>query len=329
VTQSKAVLEACVGLVLALCAATPASANLVINLTYDSSFATQFGSNTGAAQSAIGYAAQQFEDLYSDPIHVNITIAGVAGTGTLGESDTFLDSFSYTSIRNALIVDARSSDDLTAVGPGGSVVPIDPVTGTHSWWTSTAQAKALGLMPDGLSMDGTITFGAGFSYTFDPANRTAGGKIDFIGVVEHEMSEIMGRIGLSGATVSQSMNAYALLDNFAYTGPGAKGLGFVANDFFSINNGNSLLKQFNSTAGADSRDWAGGSPDSFNAFVTVGAEEDITPVDVREMDVLGYDLAVPEPGTVLLFGGGLLVLLKRRGRKTPVFALRPHSEPRA
>ena len=56
----------------------------------------------------------------------------------------------------------------------------------------------MGVLPNDLSNDGTFTFGGGFSYTYDPNNRAVAGKFDFIGVAMHEISEIMGRIGLMG-----------------------------------------------------------------------------------------------------------------------------------
>ena len=56
---------------------------------------------------------------------------------------------------------------------------------------ANAQAKALGLSPaHDPANDGTFTFNRNSSYTFDPANRAVSGKYDFIGVVEHELSEL-------------------------------------------------------------------------------------------------------------------------------------------
>ncbi len=50
----------------------------------------------------------------------------------------------------------------------------------------------------------------------------------------------------------------------------------------------------------------------------------MSPVDIREMDVIGYDLAVPEPSSFVLLtmGMGLLVRRSRRGARRP---LRPRS----
>src|SRR4029077_3417910 len=66
------------------------------------------------------------------------------------------------------------------------------------------------------------------------------------------------------------------------TGPGRS---------FSINNGTTLLKAFNNANanGGDPQDWASGTNDAFNAFSSSGVENDLTPVDLRVMDVIGYD----------------------------------------
>src|SRR5439155_15246694 len=46
----------------------------------------------------------------------------------------------------------------------------------------------------------------------------------------------------------------------------------------------------NHSNGGDDGDWASGTNDAFNAFSSSSVMNSITPVDVREMDVLGYDL---------------------------------------
>src|SRR5207237_4488824 len=111
-----------------------------------------------------------------------------------------------------------------------------------------------------------FTFGGGFSYTYDPANRAVPGKADFIGVAMHEFSEIMGRIPLMGQSLF-GQSDYMLFDLFHYTGAGARGLNSGPGRFFSIDNGTTLLKAFNNAAanpGSDLQDWASGMNDAFN-----------------------------------------------------------------
>src|SRR5207248_3039157 len=125
---------------------------------------------------------------------------------------------------------------------------------------------------------------------------------DFKGVAAHEISEVLGRAGLSGGSVGGNPG-YSLLDNFSYTGPGTKMLGEGPNSNFSIDNGTTLLRVFNdaSANGLDSRDWASGqSVDAFNQFASPGVTLPVSAVDLQVMDVIGYDpVPVPEPAGVL------------------------------
>ncbi len=293
-------------------------AALVITPTFTANFVTNFGANAVAAENTWIAAANMISSNFSDNIHVNITVDAVAGTGVFGQSSTFLNSFSYATLRAAVVADAKTPDDAAAIGAGGSVTVADPATASpHTWWVSTAEAKALGLIADNLSNDGTTTFGAGnpFSFTEPPAP----GTYDLRGVMLHEITEVMGRLGLSGGTIGSNPNSYSLIDDFAYTGPGTKNLGSGVGVNFSIDNGTTLLKVWNNSVqdGLDTRDWAppgagqggDGSPDAFNQFSSSGVVNGLSTVDLRLMDVIGYDRVVPEPSTIALSLLGVIGLI--------------------
>jgi hypothetical protein len=197
----------------------------------------------------------------------------------------------------------------------------DPVSGTHTWWVSRAEAKAIGLIADDLSNDGTTTFGAGNPFTFSGA--IAPGTYDFQGVAAHEIAEVMGRLGLSGGTIGANPNSYSLLDLFSYTGAGTRGLTAGPGENFSIDNGTTLLKLYNNALanGLDTRDWAPGTNDSFNQFSNSGVVNPVSTVDLREMDVIGYDriisTSVPEPSSAIPLAAmalGIVGLVRRRQR---------------
>ncbi len=288
--------------VLALALTTGGTASaLNINLTYDPDATFTAAGLTAAdivnMKAAMTYAKTQFTSRYTDSIDVNIQVTAVPGTSTLGESSTALAfAGSYASLRAAMVSDSTTADDATALAAGGSLPAADPIGGTHDYLLARAEAKALGLAANDLSNDGTFTFGGGFSYTYDPNNRAVAGKIDFIGVAMHEISEIMGRIGLMGENLTGNPD-YMLFDLFHYTGAGVRGLNNGANRSFSINNGTTLLKAFNNAAmnGGDLQDWASGTNDSFNAFSSDGVQNDLTAVDLRVMDAIGYNFSVAPP----------------------------------
>jgi len=309
-----------------LVAAQPASATIVFVPTFTAAFNTNFGANAAAAQAAWNQAAAIFSTNFDDNIHINITVDGVAGTGILGQSSTPIFSTTYNALYNAVLADRTSADDNTLTNTGGSLggngtagSAADPIGTAHNWWTTRAQRKALGLLADDATNDGTTTFGAGFSYTFSGA--IAAGTIDFQGVVAHEISEVMGRIGICGGSVAGAPG-YTLIDAMSFSGAGTRNTGNGANANFSIDNGNTLLKGFNNNAsfGGDCRDWASGTNDAFNAFSSSGVANPVTAVDLRIMDVIGYTAAaaVPEPATISFVAAGLLALgfVRRRNSRS-------------
>lgn len=273
-----------------------AVSTLTINLNYASD--ATFTAAGLTAQDIIDmkaanvYAAQQFTNNYTDPINVNIDITAVPGTGTLGGSSTPIFFTPFGTIVSATASDATTPDDATATGAGGSISSTltDPISGTHNWLVSKAQRKALSIVADDLTRDGTYTFGGGFSYTYDPNNRAVAGKFDYIGVSMHEFSEIMGRIPGLGGTIGGNPG-YLQFDLFHYTGAGTRGLTNGSGRSFSINNGTTLLKAFNfpNGDGSDPQDWASGTNDCFNAFSSSGVLNALSAVDKRNMDVIGYN----------------------------------------
>jgi hypothetical protein len=213
-------------------------------------------------------------------------------------SFNYTTNFTYTAVRNALI-NADSADP--ALSAAVHALPtIDP-TGGETWAISTAEQKALGLRAANASgIDGWVGLNSSTSFTFDPDNRAVSGEVDAIGAIEHEVSEILGRSIFAGE-ISGAKRLVGPLDLFRYSSaythtfqPGAS--------YFSLDNGLTNLKAFNNSAinSGDAGDWASSTQtDSFDAFGRAGIENDVSAVDVRVMELLGYSL-LP---TSLLSGG--------------------------
>ena len=188
--------------------------------------------------------------------------------------------------------DASTVNDHTALGPSGSIPNTDPTNGAGVYFLTRAQAKALGVIADDLSNDGTTTFGAGNPFTF--SGPIAAGTYDFMGIAAHEISEVLGRQGF------KTTGQYSLLDLFSFTGPGTRNLLGGPNNFFSIDNGTTLLKQFNdpTSNNFDLRDWLSGNDlpgapaDAFNQYSAGDIVNPVTAVDLQLLDVIGYDLVV-------------------------------------
>jgi len=260
---------------------------MIITPTFTPRFDPNFGANAKAARAAWITAAKVFTDSFSDPIHINITVDAI-NQEALGRSFPNFLSITYAELFNRVTAYASTHNDAIAISPGGSMSGADPTNGKGAWQLMRPQAKALGFIQDDLSDDGGTTFGVNHPFTFFGA--IAPQTFDFQGVAAHEIAEVMGRFGLSGGN-----NTFSLIDNFSYTGPGMKSLGGGAGNFFSMDNGVTLLKAFNNSAAnhSDTRDWAGDTNDSFNESSGTGVVNPVTAVDLQVMDVIGYGRVNP------------------------------------
>ena len=285
---------------------------LVFNITYDSSTA-------GAPAdffTAFNYAANFYQSAFSDPVTINVQVGwgqingGSLTPGDLGQSLTFQQGFyTYSQMKTALIGDAKTDSDALAVAN----LPVSyPVSGSN-FVMSNAEAKALGLLAgNATALDGFIGFDSTASFTFDPNNRAVSGKYDFIGLAGHEISEVMGRYGLgqNGA----SSGRFSPIDLFRYSSAGVLDTTPANGDYFSIDSGITNINTYNGTGGGDLSDWAGLTLDPYNAFLTPAQQLSESPGDMTLMDVIGWDLATPEPGTFSLVFIGVAGLTLRRTR---------------
>ncbi|HKE21628.1 MAG TPA: NF038122 family metalloprotease [Bryobacteraceae bacterium] len=298
--------------IFAILTCLPAQAGLTIVPTYDTASFIAAGYNVATVENAFQYVINEYEAEYTNNVTVNINVQASTSTSVLGGSNSALLGFlGYSQTRAALQADSAANPSNTALAealaPGGSLPAADP-TGGGEFVINKSEAKALGLFANDTASDGTFTFGKQ-SYTFDPNNRQAAGEFDFIGVAEHEVSEIMGRIPILGFTGFNGLPAYDINDLYRFTAAGTHSLSpNNTGVYFSLNNGTTNLQGFNGpNDGGDVDDYNGTNPtDPYNAFTGSHQGHALNSVDVANMEALGWNPAqqspVPEPTSILLLG---------------------------
>ncbi len=221
-----------------------ASAGLIFNITNQGGASPQM--MTGFSQ-----AAGMWSSLLNDSITVNIRINAVAlSPGILGNTSAFFDAYTYSSVRNALLNDATSTDDLSSVAnlPSGSVHsmlinrtsnnPNGALSATPYFDTglggagqagsqnnstirmTSANAKAMGLYPANASgSDGTINFTTSQAFDFDRSNGISAGQVDFVGLALHEIGHLLGFRGGIENLISNSTSPGLQDNQLLFLGP--------------------------------------------------------------------------------------------------------------
>ena len=153
---------------------------------------------------------------YSNNVVLNLQIGyGEVGGSSISPSDaaesgTYYDSVSYSALKSALQADAgNSSYQATA---DASLSATNPTNG-GTFAISTADAKALGLEGANSSVDGYVGVSSALPFEFNETSTT--GKYDAVGILQHEFTEVMGRVGSVGTDVGSGV--YTALDLFRYT----------------------------------------------------------------------------------------------------------------
>ena len=312
----------------------------VINITYDSSVTdldnpgnaaydpTLYTEYTGAVRTAVQY----YENEFTTPITVNISFgwgeaAGYpVGAGALGASSTYSENYTY-----ADVLAAAKTTETTSLVQRAAVLtlPATDPTGGATFSIATAEARALGLDATYNGTDGSAGLNSTDKFSWTQTN-VASGTYDAVGTVEHEISEVLGRVDDAGI-----QNQYTLMDMFRYTA--ANGLSgdepgsavgerdepFVAGysataaasaqagvnsySYFSYD-GSTITLQYDVPSrvaqGADVADWSDLIAGDSYGYGDPGTAGPVSTTDLEAMNVLGYDLACYLPDTQIATPSG-------------------------
>ena len=258
---------------------------MFFNISFDSSVNGAPAGFVSTFDAAVAFLSSNFTDNIT--INVNVGFGEIAGSslgaGDLGESEWNLNHYSYATIKSALVSDAKSSDDATSLNAL-------PLSEPGNWWVTTAEAKALGLSGPSSNSDGSVGFSSSASFDYDRSDGITAGQYDFFATVVHELTEVMGRALLVGGNIGSTPNSYLPLDLFHFSGPNTHLFVGSSPGYFSVDNGNTDLDNFNTNPGGDFGDWAASAgANSFLAFSNSGVIDAVTEADLRALDVIGYD----------------------------------------
>jgi hypothetical protein len=271
------------------------SSGLQIDLLWESSVTTN--ANAAAIESAIVQAATIYTNLFTahhEVVNIQVGFGDVNGTrlgpGALGESETsgYITS-SYSTVESLLSAADQGLVNAGLMSPTATAA-LQGLTGENIFIPS-AEAKAIGLVSaTGTGIDGYI--GLTSSGLLALGATIGASQYDIVGVAAHEISEVMGRIGMIGGTLSTYHNVYTPLDIFRYSGPNQPAINAGGADYFSLDNGATLLNTYNNpTNGGDASDWATlttNKLDAFDAFDNPGVRTQVTGTDLLEVAALGY-----------------------------------------
>jgi hypothetical protein len=265
---------------------------LEIDLIWDSS--VRSATNWSSIEQAVISAAKIYTADFANPITLNIQVGfgeadgSALPFGATGESITNGDYVNYSYFDQAL-TNADATLAPGAVAAGLNALPASALAANStSFFVASAEEKALGFTSS-YSVDGYIGLAQGSTLAF---SGTIGARqYDAVGVAAHEISEVMGRIGMEGSAANGGH--YTPLDLFRYsaaTNQPAPSLG--AGTYFSttLGVGAPLNSYNNPTNGGDSADWAttSANTDAYNAFGAPGVTTQVTATDLLEVAVLGY-----------------------------------------
>ena len=235
---------------------------------------------------------------------------------------------------------------------GALEIDADNTPNNYALDVSRANLKALGfyqngfLTPNDTTRDATISLSSGYAWDFDRSNGITAGTFDFVGVAIHELGHAMGFS--SGVDIVDTVSApngnaqflgtdldpyavFSVLDLYRHGARNGGGLDFAAggtganNPYFSIDGGVTSLGMFSTgRLNGDGRQ-AGHWKDNLGLGIldptfAPGELGMVTPLDVRALDVIGYDLVVvPEPTAAAFILPAVMAILigARAGMRAP------------
>jgi hypothetical protein len=249
------------------------SGGLTINLLFDAAAMAA----PASFRAGIQQAAALLSAAISDKITLNFQIdySGTGGGAAAGPDNG--QWLSYSSVRADLINNATAGDTTLSALPAGSTIQ-----GQSNVAVWNAQLKLWGLL--GANDTTTDDGGATFATDINPNL--------LLGVALHELTHAMGRVPYGSQP--------DIFDFYRFTSAGVRSFSNGNNApaaYFSLDGGSTKLADYGQTS--DPSDFLNngvqGSNDPFDEFYSGSTLQQLTAIDLKQLDALGFHLTSTTP----------------------------------
>src|SRR5216683_6366448 len=266
------------------------SGGITINLLFDAAAMAA----PASFRAAIQQAATMLTAAISDQITVNIKVdySGTGGGASAGPDAGLYESYASTT---AVLISHESPGDTIF----NALPPVSLIQGQSQVAVWNAQLKSLGLLGATAGTDdGEATFATDINQNL------------LVGVALHELTHALGRVPYG--TPADPSGRPDIFDLFRFTSPGVRLFQSSATApaaYFSVDGGLTKLADYGQAS--DSSDFLNsgvqGPNDPFNEFYTGNTNQQLTTVDLKQLDALGFHLTANTPAVIESNGSTSLV----------------------
>ncbi|WFU43651.1 NF038122 family metalloprotease [Bradyrhizobium sp. CB82] len=261
------------------------SGGITINLILDAAAQAAPASFKNGLQQAVAILAANITDKIT--VNIKIDYSGTGGGAAAGPDSGYYENYSW--VHSELINNASAGDTTFNSLPAGSTIQ-----GQSSVAVWNAQLKLWGVL--GASDTTTDDASAYFSTDIDPNL--------LVGVALHELTHAMGRVPYGSAP--------DVFDFFRFTSQNVRlfqGGATAPAAYFSLDNGATKIADYGQNS--DPSDFLNsgvqGPNDPFNEYYTGSTTQGLTSVDLKQLDALGFHLAISNPIVIESFGSTSVV----------------------